>query len=180
MKILFTDNIFVRGFWFVFSGQQSSASCQHGCTTGRTCMTLKNKNLCDVLSNEQTDKLVHCVCWFSFSSWDKNKNNVINQVRVALHFIEDNLPAGEEGIYAVVNNAGVRTKILSMILCLFFFISGLCLWRVWLADMGSGWETGQGLKKKKVSIIERNFPKIRLIWYAHFLWYSIFCLIFLR
>lgn len=28
-------------------------------------------------------------------------------VRVALHFIEDNLPAGEEGIYAVVNNAGV-------------------------------------------------------------------------
>ena len=29
-------------------------------------------------------------------------------MRVALHFIEDNLPAGEEGIYAVVNNAGVR------------------------------------------------------------------------
>jgi len=28
-------------------------------------------------------------------------------VRVALDFIEDNLPAGEEGVYAVVNNAGV-------------------------------------------------------------------------
>ena len=32
------------------------------------------------------------------------------KVRVALHFIEDNLPAGEEGIYAVVNNAGVRNE----------------------------------------------------------------------
>ena len=32
------------------------------------------------------------------------------QVRVALDFIEDNLPAGEEGVYAVVNNAGVRFK----------------------------------------------------------------------
>ena len=29
---------------------------------------------------------------------------------MALNFIEDNLPAGEEGIYAVVNNAGVRKK----------------------------------------------------------------------
>ena len=27
---------------------------------------------------------------------------------MALDFIEDNLPAGEEGVYAVVNNAGVR------------------------------------------------------------------------
>ena len=33
-----------------------------------------------------------------------------HKVRVALHFIEDNLPAGEEGIYAVVNNAGVRNE----------------------------------------------------------------------
>ena len=29
---------------------------------------------------------------------------------MALNFIEDNLPAGEEGIYAVVNNAGGRKK----------------------------------------------------------------------
>lgn len=30
-----------------------------------------------------------------------------DHVRMALSFIEDNLPAGEEGLYAVVNNAGV-------------------------------------------------------------------------
>ena len=43
MKILIKDYKFLVDFDLTFSGQQSSASCQHGCTTRRTCMALKKK-----------------------------------------------------------------------------------------------------------------------------------------
>ena len=77
---------------------------------------------------------------------------------MALHFIEDNLPAGEEGIYAVVNNAGVSIKIfLFMTLCL-FFSSQVCVcgefdWQTW--DQVE--KQVRELKRKKFQLLKEIF-----------------------
>ena len=79
-------------------------------------------------------------------------------MRVALHFIEDNLPAGEEGIYAVVNNAGVSIKIfLFMILC-WFFPSQVCVCGEF------DWQTWDQVEKQVRELKRKKFQLLNTFW----------------
>ena len=48
-----------------------------------------------------------------------------SHVVAALKYIEENLPVGEDGLYGLVNNAGVRHHVGGVVGDLFIFVGGV-------------------------------------------------------
>ena len=183
MKILFTDNIFVRGFWFDFF--RPAVICV------LSTWMYDKKNMYDFeeqkpvwrtfkWANGQAGPL--CLLIFIFILGQKQKQcHQSGASGTPFHWGQ---PASRGGGDLCCGQQCRGQHQDSFHDTLLIFPSQVCVcgefdWQTW--DQVEK-QVCLRVKKKKVLIIKRNFHKIRIIGYAHFLKYSIFCffIIFFR